>query len=101
MAMGRRVTGDVGTKLLLEHDRVKIWEMDLQPGEESAHHHHDLDYVLVILEGDHVAGVCTDGREDIYADVQPGVTAYVEAGGTEIARNVGTTRYHEIIIELK
>ncbi len=101
MAKDQKVTGDVGTKLLLENDRVKIWEMDLRPGEESADHHHDLDYILVILEGDRIAGICTDGREDIYADVQLGVTVYVKAGGTEIARNVGDKRYHEIIIELK
>jgi beta-alanine degradation protein BauB len=101
MAKGQKVTGDVGTKLILENDRVKIWEMDLQPGQESAEHRHDLDYVLVILEGDQIDGVCTDGRETIHAAVQPGLTAYVAQGGTEIARNVGRRRYHEIIIELK
>jgi mannose-6-phosphate isomerase-like protein (cupin superfamily) len=101
MADTDRVLGDVATALLFENDRVKIWEMDLAPGEESAEHRHDLDYVLVIYEGDRVAGISTDGREDIEADVHPGLAAYLPRGGTEIARNVGAKRYREILIELK
>ena len=101
MAEKERVLGGVGTSVIMENDRVKIWEMDLAPGEESAEHRHDLDYILVILEGDKIAGICTDGRDDIYADVQPGLTVFVPKGGTEIARNVGTKRYHEVLIELK
>jgi beta-alanine degradation protein BauB len=101
VAEGERVLGGVGTSVIMENDRVKIWEMDLAPGEESAEHRHDLDYILVILEGDRIAGICTDGRDDIYADVTPGLTVFVPKGGTEIARNVGAKRYREVLIELK
>jgi len=93
--------GDVATRLIEENDRVKIWEMDLQPGEESDEHRHDLDYILVILEGDRICGVATDGREDIDAEGHPGLTVFVPKGGTEIARNTGRQRYREILIELK
>jgi beta-alanine degradation protein BauB len=99
--MAERELGGVGTSVIMENDRVKIWEMDLAPGEESAEHRHDLDYILVILEGDKIAGICTDGRDDIYADVTPGLTVFVPKGGTEIARNVGNQRYREVLIELK
>jgi beta-alanine degradation protein BauB len=101
MAEGERVLGGVGTSVIMENDRVKIWEMDLAPGEESAEHRHDRDYILVILDGDRIAGICTDGRDDIYADVTPGLTVFVPKGGTEIARNVGAKRYREVLIELK
>ena len=30
-----RVLGGVGTTLLFENDRVKVWEMSLEPGEEA------------------------------------------------------------------
>ena len=30
--------GDVGTKLLYEDDRVRIWEIALGPGEETPPH---------------------------------------------------------------
>jgi mannose-6-phosphate isomerase-like protein (cupin superfamily) len=100
MAEGK-VLGDVATKLLSENERVKIWEMDLAPGEESAEHRHDLDYILVILEGDKIAAICTDGRDNIDAEVHPGLTVFVPKGGTEIAKNTGQGRYYEILIELK
>lgn len=96
--------GDVGTALLFENERVKVWEMDLQPGEESDLHRHDRDYMLVIIEGDRIAGVPPEGVEAenyIEADVQPGKVYYQRAGGTETARNVGEQRYYEILIELK
>ena len=35
--------GDVGTAVLFENERIKVWEMDLQPGEESDLHRHDRD----------------------------------------------------------
>ena len=101
MAEKERVLGGVGTSVIMENDRVKIWEMDLAPGEESAEHRHDLDYILVILEGDKIKAICTDGREDIDAEVSPGLAVFVPKGGTEIAVNSGQKRYYEILIELK
>ena len=44
--------GGVGTKLLFEDDRVRIWEMRLAPGEASDLHHHADDYYLAMLQGD-------------------------------------------------
>jgi beta-alanine degradation protein BauB len=38
-----RVVGDIATKLVMENDRVRIWEMRLEPGEESDLHRHDHD----------------------------------------------------------
>ena len=96
--------GDVGTALLFENERVKLWEMDLQPGQESDLHRHDQDYILVIVEGDRIAGVPPEGVSSenyIEADVQPGKVYYQRSGGTETARNVGNQRYYEILIELK
>lgn len=98
--------GEVATRLLFENRRVRVWEMDLEPGEASALHRHALDYVLVILEGDRIAARAPgDGpaarASDIEAEVRPGQVFFVEAGNTETAVNVGRRRYHEILIELK
>src|SRR5487761_1824340 len=41
--------GPVATRTLFENDDVRVWEMDLQPGEVCGLHHHTLDYVLFIL----------------------------------------------------
>jgi hypothetical protein len=101
-----RSLGAVATKVLLDNDRVRIWEMRLDPGQDSAVHRHDLDYVLVQIDGDRIAGVPepdSKGRynEYIEADVTPGNAIYIERGGVETARNVGKKPYYEILIELK
>ena len=98
--------GDVATKLLHEDDQVKIWEMALEPGEETAPHEHKHDYILVIIEGDRIAGVPhvrSQGASLNYieADVEPGSWYKLEKGGIELARNIGKKYYREIVIELK
>jgi hypothetical protein len=106
MDSSERILGNVATRLLLENERVRIWEMDLAPGERSATHRHDLDYVLVQIEGDRIAGIpeADSGgayRQYIEATVEPGKTRYIARGGIETAVNVGGRRYREILIELK
>ena len=101
-----RILGDVATRLLHENERVRIWEMNLAPGARSATHRHDLDYVLVQIEGDRIAAEPepdTGGayRDYIEADVVPGRVRYIGRGGIETAVNVGTRRYREILVELK
>lgn len=101
-----RILGNVATRLLLENERVRIWEMDLAPGERSATHRHDLDYVLVQIEGDRIAATPEPDsggayREYIEGAVEAGKSRYIVRGGIETAINIGRCRYREILIELK
>src|SRR6478736_269425 len=50
-----RQFGDIATKLLMENDRVRIWEMRLEPGQKSALHKHDNDYIMIQISGDKMA----------------------------------------------
>ena len=50
-----REFGDIATKLLMENDRVRIWEMRLEPGQKSALHKHDNDYIMIQISGDRMA----------------------------------------------
>ena len=90
--------GDVGTAVLFENERIKVWEMDLQPGEESDLHRHDRDYILVIIEGDRIAGVPPEGVESkhyIEASVEPGKVYYQRSGEPRrlvTSANSATTR---------
>ena len=106
MANRERTLGDVGTRLLLENDRVRVWELDLPPGGRSAPHRHDLDYLIVEIDGDRIAAMPepdTAGafREYVEAAVVPGRTHFIVRGGVETAINPGQRRYREILIELK
>ena len=106
MDQAKRVLGNVATRLLLENERVRIWELDLAPGARSATHRHDVDYVLVQIEGDRIAAIPepdTQGTFKTYveADVVPGRARYIARGGIETAVNTGERRYREILVELK
>ena len=105
--MAERVFGDVANKLLFENERVKVWELALEPGETSDLHEHHHDYVLVQLEGDKIAGIF---EEDTHGDYPPGVVEgdvsygnvfFTTKGGIETAKNTGEKFYREILVELK
>jgi redox-sensitive bicupin YhaK (pirin superfamily) len=95
--------GKVATSVLFEDDKVRIWEMTLEPGEHSDLHHHAHDYYLLIFSGDIVAGVTPKGSDvDMFIGKVPqqGNTVPIPKGGTEWAYNVGEETYREILIEL-
>src|SRR6516164_7341985 len=105
-----RILGNVGTKLLLENDRVAIWELRLAPGEKERVHEHKRDYVMVQISGDRIAADFEPDCGGTYAsyagtryeaDVVPGQVLYADRGGIEAAVNTGDRPYFEIIIELK
>ena len=110
MKRGRLVAtdelGDVATRVLFDNDRVRVWELALAPGERSARHRHELDYLIVFVAGDRIgvevdassAGPYADSME---FDVPLGRCVFVERGGVETAVNVGNEPYREILIELK
>jgi predicted metal-dependent enzyme (double-stranded beta helix superfamily) len=105
--MSKRSLGDVATKMLFENDKVRVWEMDLAPGESSPVHEHTLDYLLIQLEGDKIAGIFEEDTKGAYppgvveGDVAPGAAIFIEKGGIETAKNTATRRYREILVELK
>src|SRR5207245_11642296 len=72
--------GNVATRLLFENERVKVWEMRLEPGESSDLHRHTLDYLLYILEGASIDADRPDG-ESLRFPVEPGQLFFVPRGG--------------------
>jgi predicted metal-dependent enzyme (double-stranded beta helix superfamily) len=102
-----RKLGDVATKRLFENDRVRVWEMELDPGQSSDVHEHKLDYLLIQLEGDKISGIFEPDTRGAYppgtveGDVAPGNVIFIERGGIETATNTGQRRYREILVELK
>jgi len=102
----QRSFGGVGNKLVYENDRVRVWELRLEPGEASPVHKHDLDHILIQIAGDKIAlapepDTASRYKDYMEADVLPGEVAFVRRGGVEVARNVGAQQYREIIVELK
>ena len=101
-----RVLGDVGSRVVFENDRVRVWQVRLKPGEQGDVHRHELDHLLVQVAGDRIAVVPEPDskgpfRDYLEADVIPGAVVHVARGGVETARNVGAEPYLEVVVELK
>jgi quercetin dioxygenase-like cupin family protein len=95
-----REAGDVATTLLFENERVKVWEMCLEPGESSDFHRHALEYFFCVIEGESIDADLEDGST-IHLPLAPGNVVYLPAGGAETAVNRSPVRYREILVELK
>jgi hypothetical protein len=85
---------------------VRVWQLRLAPGADSATHRHELDHLLIQVAGDRIAVVPepdSEGpfRDYLEADVVPGAVVHVARGGVETARNIGAQPYLEVIVELK
>jgi hypothetical protein len=100
--------GQIATHLRFENDNVRVWEMDLAPGQLCGLHRHGLDYVLYILEGGRI-GVESPamtsnrfpGKSTYELEVGSRAISYVPAGGAESARNIGSGRFREAIFEIR
>jgi hypothetical protein len=96
--------GKVAQRLLFEDDKVRIWDMRLEPGEGSDLHRHEYDYYLAMLQGDCIGGVCPKhtGVEPFAVELPPGgMTVSIPKGSLEWSVNVGRQTFYEIVIELK
>ena len=91
----------IGTDLIFEDDRVRIWQIVLEPGQEAATHTHLLDYTTVTVEGATLERLNADGTVD-RSETQPGrVLRWYQSTRTHGLRNVGTTRFRNVIVEIK
>lgn len=108
LTANRRKLGDVGTSLLLDNEQVRIWELQLAPGDSSDLHEHANDYVMVQIEGDKIAARFEADSEGTFAGndylegpVTPGMPIFARAGGIETAVNIGDKTFREVVIEIK
>ena len=91
----------IGTELVYEDDSVRVWRIELAPGETAGWHTHYLDYTTVVVEGDVVERPNADGTVD-RIEVNPGRDHALEPGPLRHAlRNIGTKPFRNVIVEIK
>jgi predicted metal-dependent enzyme (double-stranded beta helix superfamily) len=52
----------IGTTLLFENDRIRVWELKLGPGERVPFHHHRTPYFWVCIDGGRAIQRYPDGH---------------------------------------
>jgi hypothetical protein len=93
--------GDPGT-LLFENDRVRVWELVMQPGEVCNWHHHHDDHLLIVVDGCDVASENADGTTSAFPIPDNQILFVGKASQSEVARNASPDRVlRELIIDLK
>lgn len=104
----------VGTTKVFENDDMIVWDFRLEPGESTAVHTHELPYFFQVVAGSTLAISAADGSPLSDIDFTTGSTHSLTLDGeflvtpqggrvpvTHAAKNVGSTTYHEILVELK
>lgn len=91
--------GPVGQQILMENDKIRVWQITLAPGESQPWHQHKHPYLVIAIEG--AANVVTviDGTE-IDAPEPTGSVIYREPGPVHKLTNIGETTYVSRLVEL-
>ena len=83
-----QLNGRVGTRLLSETDRVRVWEIRLAPGERIGFHRHVLDYFWTAV---------THGQARLHTQDGSVVEATYAAGDTRhFAYGTGEYKIHDL-----
>jgi hypothetical protein len=91
----------IGTDLIYEDERIRVWRIDLAPGQVADFHTHELDYTTVVIDGDMVERPNSDGTADLIS-VAPGqLMRWYDGTQRHGLRNAGTRPFRNIIVELK
>jgi beta-alanine degradation protein BauB len=91
----------IGTELIYEDERIRVWRIDLEPGGVAEFHTHELDYTTVVVEGDVVERPNADGTTDRIT-VRPGqLMRWYDGTERHGLRNVGTKPFRNVIVEIK
>ena len=112
------MSGKLGTEKVFENDKVIVWNFELAPGEETDVHTHEHSYMWYAVEGTTLRTYDEHGKElgdlevptgSVYSlkldngelEVLSDIGKGMRVPATHKARNIGDTRYREILVEYK
>jgi hypothetical protein len=94
--------GDIGNRVLFENEHVRVWHLEVAPGNSSPLHTHMRPYFSVIIESARLQTAFADGSTSVDED---GIGDVVWFGlddrtRTHTLTNIGATRCVARVIEL-
>ncbi|MCA9068238.1 MAG: hypothetical protein KDA84_04910 [Planctomycetaceae bacterium] len=103
MTDDQTISPHVGTKLLFENDRVRVWDLRLEPGESTGLHRHETDFLYVVIGDGELQTAFSDGTAGPPRPMQDGEVRFREVDGESVhaAVNTGGTPWRNIVVELK
>lgn len=99
-----RSNGRVGTRLVSETERVRVWHLEVPPGGRLGFHCHVLDYFWTSLTQGKARSRYGDGRI-VEVNYEPGDTKHLNFAAGEISwhdlENIGPTPLRFVTVEFK
>ena len=95
-------SNQVGKEMLFENDAVRVWMMELAPGEPSPLHRHEADYFFLMLTANRIAAMPA-GSDATTSDFFAGHVQYVRVDEPIVHQieNVSDERHLQVVVELK
>jgi quercetin dioxygenase-like cupin family protein len=94
---------DVGTTLWFENDRIRVWEVRLEPGQRGPFHNHTRNYFWTVVEGSRGLQRFADGTYMV-RDYREGDTRFLEHTPEDSLihdlENIGDTTLRFVTVEL-
>jgi len=94
---------ELGTSVWFENDRIRVWEVLLEPGERGAFHAHTTNYFWTVVEGSRGLQRFSDGTF-VVRDYLVGETKFLEHSEEEFLihdlENVGNSTLRFVTVEL-
>ncbi len=92
--------GTIGDRVIFENERLRVWLVELDPGEIQSRHVHELPYLIVPLTDGKNIMRFDDGRE-IETNEKPGVTLWRMPGAPHELENTSSWQYRNVLVEVK
>lgn len=96
------VSTDVGTRLLFENERVRVWDLNLVPGQSTGLHRHESDFFYIAIGGGTLQGIDAEGNLGEPSTMEDGHVVFRNIPNEEVheAVNVGDEPWRNIVVEL-
>lgn len=94
----------IGNTIWFENDRIRVWDVSLQPGERLGFHCHDETYFWTATDGGRILQRYDDGTSRV-VDVEVGDTNFLAYDGDQCTvhdlENIGDTFVRTVTVVLK
>lgn len=97
------VSDQVGTRLLFENERVRVWDLRLAPGQSTGMHRHATDYLYVVIGDGVLTGIDREGKPKETTAFRDGDVRFraIDDADVHEAINAGSGPWRNIVVELK
>lgn len=100
VAVGDQPNSRVGDEVLIETDTVRVWSLALSPGTQTGLHQHPCDYFYVVVDAGDTETVYPETGETHRHTDQRGDVVHVKRDTPHFLRNIGSSTYRNIVVEL-